>query len=142
MVPAGLDADRIPRHVAVVMDGNGRWAKQRGLRRTDGHTAGEEALFDTVEVLCDVTNPLCGPTGASAIYGPQKGGTRDSIAQLDAGLRHLASLVERQSGRKGLAETPGASTRMRDVSLWDHPLGWGLVLFLLSGDWLVRRWFA
>ena len=31
------------------MDGNGRWAKQRGLRRTDGHTAGEEALFDTVE---------------------------------------------------------------------------------------------
>jgi len=48
-MPAGLDADRIPRHVAVVMDGNGRWAKQRGLRRTDGHTAGEEALFDAVE---------------------------------------------------------------------------------------------
>jgi undecaprenyl diphosphate synthase len=46
---AGIDPSRIPRHVALVMDGNGRWAKQRGLKRTDGHAAGEEALFDTVE---------------------------------------------------------------------------------------------
>ena len=36
-------------HVAAVMDGNGRWAQRRGLKRTDGHAAGEEALFDTVE---------------------------------------------------------------------------------------------
>jgi undecaprenyl diphosphate synthase len=43
-----LDADRIPRHVACVMDGNGRWAQQRGLKRTDGHSAGEEALLDAV----------------------------------------------------------------------------------------------
>jgi undecaprenyl diphosphate synthase len=35
--------------VAIVMDGNGRWAQRRGLKRTDGHAAGEEALFDTVE---------------------------------------------------------------------------------------------
>ena len=39
----------IPHHVAVVMDGNGRWAKQRGLPRTAGHEAGEAALFDVVE---------------------------------------------------------------------------------------------
>ncbi|MGH9000832.1 MAG: polyprenyl diphosphate synthase, partial [Acidimicrobiia bacterium] len=45
----GPDPERIPRHVAVVMDGNGRWAERRGLRRTDGHAAGEDALFDTVE---------------------------------------------------------------------------------------------
>ena len=45
----GVDRERVPRHVAIVMDGNGRWARQRGLRRTDGHAAGEEALFDTVE---------------------------------------------------------------------------------------------
>jgi undecaprenyl diphosphate synthase len=45
----GIDPDRIPAHVAAVMDGNGRWAKQRGLRRTEGHAAGEEALFDAVE---------------------------------------------------------------------------------------------
>jgi len=39
----------IPRHVAVVMDGNGRWAKDRGLARTAGHQAGEKALFDVVQ---------------------------------------------------------------------------------------------
>ena len=49
MLPAGLDLERIPAHVACVMDGNGRWATRRGLKRTDGHAAGEEALFDTVE---------------------------------------------------------------------------------------------
>ena len=43
-----LDRRRIPQHVAVVMDGNGRWAQQRGLPRTEGHAAGEEALVDTV----------------------------------------------------------------------------------------------
>ncbi len=43
-----LDPKRIPRHVALVMDGNGRWAQRRGLPRTDGHAAGEEALLDTV----------------------------------------------------------------------------------------------
>ncbi len=44
-----IDPRRLPTHVAVVMDGNGRWAQQRGLARTDGHAAGEEALFDAVE---------------------------------------------------------------------------------------------
>jgi undecaprenyl diphosphate synthase len=45
----GIDPKRIPAHIAVVMDGNGRWAQKRGLKRTDGHAAGEDALFDTVE---------------------------------------------------------------------------------------------
>ena len=49
MPRVGLDRERVPRHVAIVMDGNGRWARRRGLKRTDGHAAGEEALFDTVE---------------------------------------------------------------------------------------------
>ena len=48
-LPAGVDARNIPRHVGCVMDGNGRWATRRGLKRTEGHAAGEEALFDTVE---------------------------------------------------------------------------------------------
>ena len=52
--PGGLDPRRIPAHVAIVMDGNGRWAKRRGLKRTDGHTAAEEALFDTVEGALEV----------------------------------------------------------------------------------------
>ena len=38
-----IPADRLPNHVAIVMDGNGRWATQRGLSRTDGHQAGEAA---------------------------------------------------------------------------------------------------
>jgi undecaprenyl diphosphate synthase len=49
-----LDLARIPKHVAIVMDGNGRWAQQRGLKRTDGHAAGEEALFDTVDGALDI----------------------------------------------------------------------------------------
>ena len=44
-----IDRERVPRHVAIVMDGNGRWAQQRGLARTEGHGAGEEALWDTVK---------------------------------------------------------------------------------------------
>ena len=39
----------IPQHIAIVMDGNGRWAKERGLPRTAGHQAGEKVLFDIVE---------------------------------------------------------------------------------------------
>lgn len=49
MPPDDIDPSRIPVHVACVMDGNGRWATRRGLKRTEGHAAGEEALFDAVE---------------------------------------------------------------------------------------------
>ena len=47
-VPSDIDLSSVPRHVACVMDGNGRWAKGRSLARTEGHAAGEEALLDTV----------------------------------------------------------------------------------------------
>jgi undecaprenyl diphosphate synthase len=47
--PPELPKDKVPRHVAIVMDGNGRWAKARGLPRTAGHEAGESSLFDCVE---------------------------------------------------------------------------------------------
>jgi len=46
--PPAIPKDLIPRHVALVMDGNGRWAKQRGLPRTAGHEAGEASLLDCV----------------------------------------------------------------------------------------------
>jgi undecaprenyl diphosphate synthase len=52
-----LDLDRIPGHVAIVMDGNGRWAQQRGLPRTEGHGAGEEALWDTVKGAVQIGLP-------------------------------------------------------------------------------------
>ena len=46
---SGVDLARVPTHVGLILDGNGRWANQRGLPRTAGHLAGEHALFDTVE---------------------------------------------------------------------------------------------
>lgn len=46
---SAVDMGRVPGHVGLILDGNGRWANQRGLPRTAGHLAGEEALFDTVE---------------------------------------------------------------------------------------------
>jgi undecaprenyl diphosphate synthase len=44
-----IDLERVPAHAGIVMDGNGRWATQRGLPRTEGHSAGEAALMDAVE---------------------------------------------------------------------------------------------
>uniref|UniRef100_UPI0003639795 isoprenyl transferase n=1 Tax=Nocardiopsis salina TaxID=245836 RepID=UPI0003639795 len=55
--PPELPSDLVPRHVAVVMDGNGRWAKQRGLARTEGHKAGESSLFDVVEGAVELGVP-------------------------------------------------------------------------------------
>ncbi|MGH3499137.1 MAG: isoprenyl transferase [Nocardioidaceae bacterium] len=52
--PPGVPIDQVPGHVAVVMDGNGRWAKKRGLPRTAGHEAGEAALFDVVEGAIEI----------------------------------------------------------------------------------------
>ena len=51
---AGLDPNRMPRHVACVMDGNGRWAAKRGLPRTEGHRAGEEALMDAARGAVEI----------------------------------------------------------------------------------------
>lgn len=51
-----------------------------------------------ITVACDVDNPLCGPRGASAIYGPQKGATPEMVAQLDRTLAHLADRIERDLG--------------------------------------------
>ena len=52
--PPNIPADLVPQHVAVVMDGNGRWAKERGLPRTSGHEAGEHALYDLVSGAIEI----------------------------------------------------------------------------------------
>jgi glycerate kinase len=61
----------------------------------------------TIEVLCDVDNPLCGEHGAARVYGPQKGATPEMVETLDAALAHLAKVVKDQLGRD-IAEVPGA----------------------------------
>ena len=60
-----------------------------------------------LEVACDVSNPLLGPNGATAVYGPQKGATPTIAAELEAGLAHLIALLEQATGRK-VQERPGA----------------------------------
>jgi len=50
----GIDPEKLPAHIACVMDGNGRWAAQRGMRRTEGHTAGEKALSEVVDGALDL----------------------------------------------------------------------------------------
>jgi undecaprenyl diphosphate synthase len=52
-LPPQLDAQRLPAHVALIMDGNGRWARQRGLPRVMGHRAGVEALKRTLRLCSD-----------------------------------------------------------------------------------------
>lgn len=69
----------------------------------------------------DVTNPLCGPTGASAVYGPQKGADAAAIAELDAALAHFAVIVRRDLGVDVLEE-PGAGAA--------GGLGAGIIAFL------------
>src|SRR5689334_18822346 len=65
--------------------------------------------FESMEVLCDVTNPLFGPNGAAWIYGRQKGGSDEVLAQLDDGLQHVASLVKEQLGRDVAAVSGGGA---------------------------------
>ncbi len=61
----------------------------------------------TITVACDVDNPLCGPRGASAVFGPQKGATPEIVAELDAALAHFATIASAVTGRQA-AEQPGA----------------------------------
>ncbi len=64
----------------------------------------QDCSFD---VACDVTNPLCGPMGASAVYGPQKGATPEMVVQLDAALARYAGVIERDLGLS-VRDIPGA----------------------------------
>ncbi|MYM60012.1 glycerate kinase [Vibrio sp. OCN044] len=54
----------------------------------------------TLEVACDVDNPLCGPKGASHVFGPQKGATPEMVEQLDTNLAHFADVIRQTTGRE------------------------------------------
>ena len=86
----------------------------------------------TFEVACDVTNPLCGPQGASAVFGPQKGATPEMVYQLDQALDQYAHVIEQDLGIT-VKDTPGAGAA--------GGLGAGLIAFLhakiLSGAQIV-----
>jgi glycerate kinase len=109
-------------------------AALRELARIDASGAHPGFRFLRVMGATDVTNPLCGPEGASAIYGPQKGADAAAIAELDEALAHFASIVRRDLG-VDVAERPGAGAA--------GGLGAGLIAFLgaelLSGARVVAE---
>lgn len=75
----------------------------------------------TIEVACDVNNPLCGEKGASNVFGPQKGANKEMIDVLDDNLRHYADVIKKQLGKDVINE-PGAGAA--------GGLGAGLMAFL------------
>ncbi|MEM9423947.1 MAG: glycerate kinase [Spirochaetota bacterium] len=105
-----------------------------GLARMDISALDARLRETEILVACDVSNPLLGERGASAIYGPQKGATPEMVALLDANLKHLAEVVKRDLGAD-YAEEPGAGAA--------GGLGFGLMSFcggkLLSGIETVLR---
>jgi len=109
---------------SATVDGGTGAARALGWRFVDRHgrdvASGGGALFAVhaiippprpfslaLKVLCDVTNPLCGPTGAAEVYGPQKGATPEMVDRLEAALCHLADLIERDLGI-WIRQLPGA----------------------------------
>lgn len=80
-----------------------------GVRPTTIDLRGlDPRLIETqLEIACDVTNPLLGPTGAAATYGPQKGASPDDVRRLDAELDRYAGALETATGRHE-RDTPGA----------------------------------
>ncbi|MBC5648221.1 glycerate kinase family protein [Christensenella tenuis] len=75
----------------------------------------------TVIAACDVTNPLCGPNGATYVYGPQKGVNEGTAEKLDGALRHFSEVVRLKTG-KDFAKLPGAGAA--------GGLGFGLMALL------------
>ena len=91
------------------------------LRRIDTSGLDERAVEASFSVACDVSNPLTGPEGASAVYGPQKGATPELVPQLDAALKNFAEVVERDIGTS-IDSVPGAGAA--------GGLGGGMMAFL------------
>ena len=88
---------------ARMLDADGNDLAYGGAALADLHTIDTSGLDPTIEdcdflVACDVNNPLTGPTGASAIYGPQKGATPEMIQLLDSALARFAQVVRRDIG--------------------------------------------
>ena len=97
---------------AHVLDGDGHELPPGGaalarLARIDTNELDQRLRRVQVQVACDVTNPLYGPEGASAVYGPQKGASPAVVQELDGALRHYAEVIRRDLGRD-VAQVPGA----------------------------------
>lgn len=101
-----------------ILEGNGK--NLAHVNRIDSKDVVDELKNISIKILSDVTNPLCGPEGAAAIYGPQKGADEAEIKQLDAGLLHFAQFIEKDLAIK-MKDIPGAGAA--------GGLGGGLIAF-------------
>ena len=79
----------------------------KNIASYDDSAARELLAGCTLTAMCDIDNPMYGPQGAAYIFGPQKGADETMVRALDAGLRHLADVMQRQTGRH-IAAIPGA----------------------------------
>lgn len=109
----------------ALLDSGGREIKPGGgelgrLAKIDPSGRKRELEGVEIAIACDVTNPLCGPDGASAVYGPQKGATPEMVKTLDQNLAHFAAIVERDLGAL-IRDLPGSGAA--------GGLGGGLVAF-------------
>lgn len=90
-----------------------------------------------ITVMCDIDNPLCGPAGASAVFGPQKGADEAMVTRLDANLSHLADVVQRDLGCE-IKELPGAGAAGGmgggAVAFWNGRLQMGIETVLDTVD--------
>ena len=96
---------------ALLLDDEGRRLPLGGaalarLARIDASRLDPRLRGTDIRVLCDVQNPLLGPEGASAVYGPQKGASPEDVARLDRALANFAAIVERDLGVR-IAQTAG-----------------------------------
>jgi len=83
-------------------------AAQSGLARIDLGGVRRRLAGCRLEIAVDVRNPLLGPDGAAAVFGPQKGASPTDVELLERGLARLAVVAERDLGAAGLADLPGA----------------------------------
>lgn len=95
-----------------LLDGNGNDLAHGGaalanLTTIDISTMDPALKNVAITAACDVTNPLTGPTGASAVFGPQKAASKDDVATLDAALAHFAQVIDSQLG-VAVNDVPGA----------------------------------
>jgi len=144
LIKAALDSGCTDIYIGIggsaTNDGGAGMAEALGVRFADKNGrpvppgGGSLHLIDTIDisnvdrrlnnanitVMSDVTNPLCGENGASAVYGPQKGATPEQVKLLDSNLEHLARKVREQL-HTDFANTPGAGAA--------GGLGFGLMAF-------------
>ena len=130
---------------ARFLDGQGKTFLPTGgnLDRIARIDLGGQRPLPEITVMCDIDNPLCGPTGASEVFGPQKGADPEMVRRLDGNLRHLAEVIRRDLGAE-ILDLPGAGAAGGmgggAAAFWNGKLQMGIetVLDTVDFDEIVR----